>query len=221
MIYLDGQGALCECCASVIANGDESGCRDFHGHTHPSGAVTLGWVHVGDERAREYGEDECAGCGQELGDTVHGFGALVSPTAVDEFVRAYETAMLWANATELGGDGSDEGEYGPSLDAVDNPEELTEDAHKRMRADCLEFLAACLGTVRMGETRLQWLYPDSRGGYSDDDLAGHDFALTRNHHGAGFWDRGLPGDLGDKLTKIAQSFGDASLTREDGVITHD
>lgn len=33
---------------------------------------------------------------------------------------------------------------------------------------------------------------------------GHDLALTRNHHGAGFWDRGL-GDTGDVLTEWAES----------------
>jgi hypothetical protein len=26
--------AVCECCALVIANGDDSGCRDYYGHTH-------------------------------------------------------------------------------------------------------------------------------------------------------------------------------------------
>lgn len=36
---------------------------------------------------------------------------------------------------------------------------------------------------------------------------GHDMALTRNGHGAGFWDRGLPGDAGDVLTDWAKSLG--------------
>lgn len=39
---------------------------------------------------------------------------------------------------------------------------------------------------------------------------GHDFSLTRNHHGTGFWDRGY-GALGDWLTRCAQSFGSSSL----------
>ena len=34
---------------------------------------------------------------------------------------------------------------------------------------------------------------------------GHDFWLTRNGHGAGFWDRGL-GELGDTLTKWASTY---------------
>jgi hypothetical protein len=36
---------------------------------------------------------------------------------------------------------------------------------------------------------------------------GHDFILTRNGHGAGFWDRGL-GERGELLSSFAHSFGD-------------
>jgi hypothetical protein len=52
----------------------------------------------------------------------------------------------------------------------------------------------------------------------DENQAGHDFWLTRNHHGAGFWDRGL-GKVGDELTKNAHPYGDAHLERaEDGKV---
>jgi len=44
----------------------------------------------------------------------------------------------------------------------------------------------------------------------DSEQIGHDFWLTRNGHGAGFWDRSL-GDVGDKLTKIADKFGEVNL----------
>ena len=42
------------------------------------------------------------------------------------------------------------------------------------------------------------------------EQVGHDFWLTRNHHGAGFWDRpSIYGqELADKLTELAQSFGE-------------
>lgn len=30
------EGSACACCALVIANGDDSGCRDYYGHTHES-----------------------------------------------------------------------------------------------------------------------------------------------------------------------------------------
>ena len=52
---------------------------------------------------------------------------------------------------------------------------------------------------------------DNRYGY---EQAGHDFWLTRNGHGAGFWDRGL-GEIGDKLSKIAKSFGSSYVYRTD------
>ena len=39
---------------------------------------------------------------------------------------------------------------------------------------------------------------------------GHDFWLTRNRHGAGFWDRGL-GSLGDRLTDAAHTFGSVDV----------
>jgi hypothetical protein len=51
-----------------------------------------------------------------------------------------------------------------------------------------------------------------------ENLAGHDFWLTRNGHGAGFWDRGL-GELGDALTQAAKSFGQCDLyVTDDGAI---
>ena len=40
----------------------------------------------------------------------------------------------------------------------------------------------------------------------DEGMIGHDIALTQNHHGAGFWDRGY-GAKGDRLTKHAHSLG--------------
>lgn len=39
---------------------------------------------------------------------------------------------------------------------------------------------------------------------------GHDFSLTRNHHGAGFWDRGYR-ELGAWLTIVAEAMGECSL----------
>jgi hypothetical protein len=46
------------------------------------------------------------------------------------------------------------------------------------------------------------------------DQAGHDLWLTRNGHGAGFWDRGL-GDVGELLAIEAQNMGSISLVSGD------
>lgn len=43
-----------------------------------------------------------------------------------------------------------------------------------------------------------------------DEMLGYDFWLDRNGHGAGFWDRGL-GDLGDRLSKLCEPFGEVYL----------
>lgn len=57
----------------------------------------------------------------------------------------------------------------------------------------------------------------------DETQAAHDLWLTRNHHGAGFWDRKYNNDedgtKGDKLTKIAEKFGEINpVVGDDGKI---
>lgn len=49
-----------------------------------------------------------------------------------------------------------------------------------------------------------------RPGFYDAAQIGHDFHLTRNGHGTGFWDRGL-GDVGDQLRDRSQDHGSAEL----------
>lgn len=38
------------------------------------------------------------------------------------------------------------------------------------------------------------------------DYAAHDFILTRNHHGAGFWDGDWQAPWGERLTELAHTF---------------
>ena len=50
--------------------------------------------------------------------------------------------------------------------------------------------------------------------YWDYEHLAHDFWLTRNRHGAGFWDRysdGPGAEIGEALTEIAHAFGTADL----------
>lgn len=51
--------------------------------------------------------------------------------------------------------------------------------------------------------------------WHDGATTGHDFYLTRNRHGAGFWDR-YSGDspearAGDRLTSAAHVYGESEL----------
>ena len=48
----------------------------------------------------------------------------------------------------------------------------------------------------------------------NDEQIGHDFWLTRNGHGAGFWDRGL-GEIGDKLSKICEQFKELNVWKSE------
>ena len=107
-----------------------------------------------------------------------------------EFSHAYVTAIAWANVVHE--DGSDD-----SLDRDDLPVAILE----ILEADAEAFLTPQVQRLIEGAIR--------RGRYSWSQ-AGHDFALTRNGHGAGFWDRGL-GLVGDALTSIAKPYGDRSL----------
>lgn len=124
--------------------------------------------------------------------------------ASDEFVEAYIECALWSstdNADESGGE---------PLDRNYDVNDMTLACKKQMRADCDDFVALC---AREGQ---EWHYkphsfldPHDPRAYADDERAGHDFWLTRNRHGAGFWDRGLTN--GEELTKLAQSFGETDL----------
>jgi len=42
----------------------------------------------------------------------------------------------------------------------------------------------------------------------DDKHAGHDFWLTRNGHGAGFWDGDYEESKGERLTKASKAYGE-------------
>lgn len=77
-------------------------------------------------------------------------------------------------------------------------DDLSAQAAADMEDDVVGFIKSCL-QVR----------PDCFDAMADGAI-GYDFWLTRNGHGAGFWDRGL-GELGDFLTSMAKPFGDCSL----------
>jgi hypothetical protein len=49
--------------------------------------------------------------------------------------------------------------------------------------------------------------------------AGHDFWLTRNGHGAGFWDGDWDDAIGERLTATSKAFGNVDLTKgDDGLV---
>ena len=107
---------------------------------------------------------------------------------MDDFTRAYIECALWSEKDDAGEP------FDKNYTIADiAPEDLAQ-----MQEDC----AAFSGNNPLPSYRDQ--------NYTDAELAGHDFWLTRNHHGVGFWDRGL-GEQGDTLTDAAHQFGECNL----------
>ena len=55
---------LCECCALMVNNGDDSSCRDFHGHTHPTCDKSVTCADTESTFEVGYFHANCNGCGE-------------------------------------------------------------------------------------------------------------------------------------------------------------
>ena len=79
-----------------------------------------------------------------------------------------------------------------------------------MLAECADFMAA--NYVEMVDAAAVI------GRTVDWGRMGHDFYLTREGHGTGFWDRGY-GELGDRLSEAVKVYGSANVyIGDDGLI---
>ena len=107
----------------------------------------------------------------------------------------YVTAALWSSTDESDENGGD------PLDKNYTAQDIEPDTLAQMRSDCEQF------TARYGNEIARAKQIDKS--YTDGH-AGHDFWLTRNGHGAGFWDREL-GVIGDTLTLATEAFGEYNL----------
>jgi hypothetical protein len=101
---------------------------------------------------------------------------------ITKLVGQYLETAIWASTDE----------DGEPLDSRFVVDDFADEAVKQAEKDCLDFMAA------------------NDVGDLDDDDVGHNFWLTRNGHGAGFWDRGL-GALGDRLTKASEAYGSCDV----------
>jgi len=118
---------------------------------------------------------------------------------VDSFTEAYIEAAIWSSMDE-----SDES-GGRPIDENYGPEDLSSEALSAMSDDCRRFQADNEADLDEYEsvvaTGPEW---------TPSEQAGHDFWLTRNGHGAGFWSRDV-GEVGDRLSKAAEQFGEQYL----------
>lgn len=113
---------------------------------------------------------------------------------------AYVEAIMWQGYIfSIDDNGTNEVE-GPA----DNWPTSVE-ADETLRADLQAFWESLPATVRLKLTCFtpKW----------DSTQFAHDYALTRHHHGAGYWDRSAEtyGGLNDYLTEWSQTMGEVEL----------
>lgn len=114
----------------------------------------------------------------------------------DVFVHQYMVTALWSTNDESTPEG------GEPMDANYTVDDIDSETVEKMKADCRKFLEANA--------------EDIDGRYED---GGHDFWLSRNNHGAGYWDGDWPEVAGERLTDAAHKFGEVNLyVGDDGKI---
>lgn len=110
---------------------------------------------------------------------------------LDTFTTAYIECILFA-----GIDDNDQ-----PLDKNYSASDFSTEAMEKVQADCRKFQTENAEMIA-----------------NDLEIAGHDFWLTRNGHGAGFWD-GDWDEHGSVLTAAAKKFGECDVyAGDDGLI---
>jgi hypothetical protein len=141
---------------------------------------------------------------------------------LDEFTQAYIEALFFTDNApgvhldewQTPGFEPSEGNFPRQLGFSD----LAADALENIRADCNVFQRHAFILLHHAQER----------GYTLAQ-AGRDFWLTRNGHGAGFWDRDAlrftlsldKESVGDKLSNVARWFGEVATGVDDaGLVYH-
>jgi hypothetical protein len=104
----------------------------------------------------------------------------------------YIKTALWSSTDEKG----------EPLDKTFTIDDIAQESIDKMHNDTVNFLKKCNEEIKdFFEFFIE----------CDTNEFMHDFWLTRNHHGAGFWDGDYPDLFGKKLTEISHSFGVCDL----------
>lgn len=121
--------------------------------------------------------------------------------STDDVLRAYIECAIWSSTDD----------DGAPLDRDHDASDIAPEALESMREDVRDFLSPddTDWGVRFGRALDFWALELGA------EQIGHDLWLTRNRHGAGFWDR-FGGDTegarhGDVLTEAARAYGTSDL----------
>lgn len=116
---------------------------------------------------------------------------------MEDIIGGYIECAIWAAGSPFA---DDDPRAGDELDQHYSADDLADEAQAQMAEDVVTFARDNAADVVAAADQLEYGYP----------AIGHDLWLTRNGHGAGFWDRGL-GELGDRLSDAAQAAGERYL----------
>lgn len=220
-------GEVCVDCLFLLANGEVPEERpDLADEIEEQWPAADGWqLVITCEEGCEGGFSwsSCDACGSTLGGDRHPFVAMRQEVDADylaAMVSQYVETALWADppatlhdwyygpdrmnairqCTRCGEREAywDDEEYPPEpcSDATFDADDLAPSTLEEIREECRQFIAAN--------------HRDLASAGVDAEQAGHDFYLTRNRHGAGFWDRGN-GATGDRLADAARVWGTSEL----------
>lgn len=113
-------------------------------------------------------------------------------TSLDAFTQGYVEALFFTEEESLAEQAGEDGGDAPySQASLKGFEDLAPSTLAIIIDDCATFQRLCADDLALA-------YDVDK--YGAATQAGHDFWLTRNHHGAGFWDGDLPKELGERLT---------------------
>ena len=118
----------------------------------------------------------------------------------DDFIRGYLEAAIFTGQHHY-----DPGnlEDAQPMDSVYSVDDIPREIVRELESDCRDFLESSAFMLSENPHR-----------------AGIDFHLTRNGHGAGFWDGDWP-EFGDELTARSKTYGTAEIYSDDaGIYLH-
>ena len=102
----------------------------------------------------------------------------------ESFFHSYIETALWSST----------GDNDEPLDRDFSASDIAKETIDIMSRDCKAFYNANYDAIT-----------------GSDGMAGHDFWLTRNGHGAGFWDGDWPEPQASQLTDASKAFGEVWL----------
>lgn len=141
-----------------------------------------------------------------IGRVSTGCNKLAATDLPESMVDSYLATALWSSSDR---DPDDPEREDMPLDEKYSIEDVSEESRVRAQKDVDVFLKKAKDII----SKIDSDY------VLDEAMAGHDFWLTRNSHGAGFWDGDYPDEIGEALTELSDEFGGVdAVIGDDGKI---